>query len=453
MRRNYLSSEDNLLSLSHMLGYIGKISEKDLELFGEEYSIIDYIGKTGLEYFYENELKGSKGKRYIEVDALGREKKLISEVAPEDGYSIVLSLDIDLQRKSEEILKRYLKESKLSRASIVALDPRDGSILTLISWPSYNNNLFSRGINQLDYSSLANNPNRPLFNRAVSGNFPSGSTLKPVIAAAALEEGIINKNTSINSSGGIYVGQWFFPDWRAGGHGATNVKKAIAESVNTFFYFIGGGYANFKGLGIEKIGEYLSLFGIGQQSGIDLVQEARGFVPSPEWKRETQNESWYIGNTYHVSIGQGDVLATPLQVANFTAFFANHGKLYRPHLVQKILINENEVLRSIEPEIIRQGFISDDNIKTIREGMRETIVSGSARRLFWSPVEIAGKTGTAQWSSGKAPHAWFTSFAPYNESEIVLTVLIEEGREGSQIAASIAGEILEWHFSDKDIDF
>ena len=455
MKRNYLSSENNLLSLSHLIGYTGKISEKDLEVFGDEYSLIDYIGKSGLEYFYENELKGSKGVRYVEVDALGREVKVVSEKLPEDGHSLVLSLDLNLQKKSEEILKDYLRENKMKRASIIALDPRNGQILTLISWPSYDNNLFSGGIDSGNYNALLNDSDQPLFNRAVAGNFPSGSTLKLAIAGAALEDGIITGNTSISSHGGIYVGSWFFPDWKAGGHGATNVRKAIAESVNTFFYFIGGGYDRFKGLGIDKIVEYLKLFGIGQQSGVDLPQEARGFVPGPEWKREVQGEPWYIGNTYHVSIGQGDVLTTPLQVANFTAFFANGGKLYRPHLAKQVLLDEQTILYDIQPEIIREGFINLNNVNIVREGMRQTIVSGSASRLNFLPVEIAGKTGTAQWGSGKTPHAWFTSFAPYNNPEIVLTVLVEEGKEGSQIAASIAGDILRWYFTEKkeeDID-
>ena len=248
MGRSYIISDEFLPSLSHVVGYTGKISERDLEIFGEEYSLIDYIGKTGLEYFYENELKGQKGKKYVEVDALGREKKIINELPPIDGSNLVLSLDSDLQLKIEEILKEHLKKNNLSRASVVALNPQNGEILSLVSWPAYDNNIFSRGVSQVDYSRLLNNPNRPLFNRVVSGNFPSGSTLKPIIAVAALEEKVIKESTYINSSGGIRVGQWYFPDWKAGGHGLTNVKKALAESVNTFFYYIGGGYENFVGL-------------------------------------------------------------------------------------------------------------------------------------------------------------------------------------------------------------
>lgn len=447
MGRSYIGSSFYLPSLSHVLGYTGKISEKDLDIFGDEYSLIDYIGKTGLEYFYENELKGEKGKKYVEVDALGREKKIINEVLPKDGFSLVLSLDTRLQAKIEKILTEYLQRDRLGKASVVALDPRNGEILSLVSWPSYDNNVFSGGISQDDYSKLLNNPDKPLFNRAISGNYPSGSTIKPIVAAAALEEGIIKDNTHINSSGGIWVGRWYFPDWKAGGHGPTSVRKSIAESVNTFFYYIGGGYENFSGLGIDRIVKYFNLFNLGSQSGLDLPQESRGFVPTPDWKRESRGESWYIGDTYHVSIGQGDLLTTPLQVANFTAFFANGGKLYRPHLVREVLSSDDSLFRKIEPEIIREEFISDKNVKTIKEGMRQTIVSGSASRLNALPFKVSGKSGTAQWGTGKVPHAWFISFAPYDEPEIALTVLIEEGKEGSAIAASITGEILEYYFS------
>lgn len=455
MRRKYLSSEENLSSLSHLIGYTGKISEKELEIFGDEYSQIDYLGKTGLESFYENELKGLKGKKYIEVDALGREKKVVSQSLAEDGHSLLLSLDLALQKKIEELVKKHLANNPgMKRVSVVALNPQNGEVLSLFSWPSFDNNNFSRGISQSEYSQLINDPHRPLFNRAVSGNFPSGSTLKPVIAAAALQENIIDERTSINSSGGIRVGAWFFPDWKAGGHGPTNVKKAIAESVNTFFYYIGGGYDKFKGLGIDKIIEYLNYFGLGRQSGLDLPQEASGFIPTPEWKKNNRGESWYIGNTYHVSIGQGDILTSPLQVANFTAYFANGGKLYRPHLVQKILDKDNNILREIEKELISKDFMSEKNVNIVREGMRQTVVSGSARRLSALPVEVAGKTGTAQWSSTKDPHAWFTSFAPYNDPKIALTVLVEEGKEGSRIATSIANDILYWYFvSDENDNF
>ncbi|MCK4554296.1 penicillin-binding protein 2, partial [Candidatus Parcubacteria bacterium] len=283
----------------------------------------------------------------------------------------------------------------------------------------------------------------------ISGEYPSGSTIKPVIAAAALEEGIISEHTSFTSVGGIKVGQWFFPDWRAGGHGITDVRRAIAESINTFFYYIGGGHQDFKGLGIDRIYKYGELFGLNAQLGIDLAGEVSGFLPTKKWKEETKGERWYIGDTYHLSIGQGDILVTPLQVANYTSVFANGGALYRPHLVKQILSGGDKVFKEVEPVIIRDNFIGDYNIEIVRQGMRRTVTAGSARSLQSVPVAVAGKTGTAQWSSKKNHHAWFTGFAPYDNPEVVITILVEEGGEGSDVAVPIAKEFLEWYFGNR----
>lgn len=456
IRRNYLLDieasstellDNRTLSLSHILGYTGKINQKELETLGSEYSLIDYLGKTGLEYQYEKELKGVAGQRNIEVNALGQEKKIISQSQPQDGFNLLLSLDAKLQSQIENLLSSYLKKNGLKRASVILMDPRNGEIITLISWPAYDNNIFSRGIKQEDYQKMISDPNRPLFNRAISGEFPSGSTIKIIFSAGALEEKIITAATTFMSTGGLRVGQWFFPDWKAGGHGLTNVKKAIAESVNTFYYYIGGGYDKFKGMGIEKLGYYAKLFGLGEESGLDLPNEASGFFPTPEWKEETKNEVWYIGDTYHAAIGQGDVTVTPLQVANYTSVFANGGKLYKPHLVKKTLRADNQEEKNIEGEIIRENFISSQNIEIVREGMRQTVISGSGRFLSDLPVPVAGKTGTAQWSSRKNHQAWFTGFAPYDNPELVVTVLLEEGGEGSSVAVPLAKEIFKLYFT------
>ena len=264
-----------------------------------------------------------------------------------------------------------------------------------------------------------------------------------------MEEGVINENTSFLSTGGLRIGEWFFPDWKAGGHGTTNVRSAIAFSVNTFFYYIGGGYGDFKGLGLTGLVKYSKLFGLGDLTGIDLNGEAAGFVPTSAWKETTKNEPWYIGDTYHFAIGQGDVLVTPLQVANYTAALANGGILYQPHLVSKILDSNNQVVQEILPKVIRKDFISAQNMNIVREGMRQTVVSGSGRYLNSLPVSAAGKTGTAQWSSKKANHAWFIGFAPYENPELAITVLVEEGVEGSTIAVPIAYDIFNWYFSNK----
>jgi penicillin-binding protein 2 len=330
------------------------------------------------------------------------------------------------------------------------MNPQNGAILAMVSQPSFDNNSFSLGIKQADYDTLKNDPDTPLLNRAISGEYPSGSTIKPIIAAAALEEKIITPSTGFLSTGGLRVGQWFFPDWKAGGHGWTNVTKAIAESVNTFFYYIGGGYEDFVGLGVERIGQYLRAFGLGQPSNIDLTGESSGFVPTAEWKKQTIGEPWYIGDTYHLAIGQGYLLVTPLQVANYTSAFANGGRIYKPRVVQEILNNDGSVYEVKEPKIIAENMVSPENIETVRQAMRQTVVSGSAQSLKSLPVAVAGKTGTAQFDSRKPSHSWFTGFAPFDNPQMVLTVLVEEGGESTDSAVPIVKDFWQWYFSTLD---
>lgn len=456
IRREYLfpvideKKGDKALSLSHILGYTGKISEKELEKLGDDYSVIDYVGKNGLEYFWERDLKGVVGRKNIEVDALGRQKKIVNEVPAQDGYNLRLAIDLGLQKKTEAVVRNYLDKLGLNRASVVIINPQNGEVLSLVSLPAYDNNLFAKGIKQEDYQNYLNDKNQPLFNRAVSGEFPSGSTFKLVVASAALQEKVVSETTSFLSTGGLHIGQWTFPDWKAGGHGQTNVRKAIAESVNTFFYYVGGGYQDFVGLGLDRLVKYSKLFGLGAKTGIDLPNEASGFVPTADWKKQTKKEPWYIGDTYHFSIGQGDVLVTSLQVANFTAAVANGGQLLEPHLVSAVLDANNNIVREVSKKVIRENFIDTYNNKVVREGMRQTVMAGSARSLQTLPVAAAGKTGTAQWSSKKAPHAWFTGFAPYDDPQFVITVMVEEGREGSSVAVPIAKEIMQWYFGGRE---
>jgi penicillin-binding protein 2 len=359
---------------------------------------------------------------------------------------LVLSVDYDLQKKSEEILTAEMDRLKLKKGAVIVMDPNNGEIISLVSLPAYNNNLFSGGIKTEEYEKLIKDANQPLFDRAIAGEYPSGSTVKMVVAAAALQEKVISEKTSVFSSGGLRVGIWFFPDWKAGGHGWTDVRKALADSVNTFFYYIGGGYESFTGLGIDRLVKYFRLFGLGDKTGIDLPNEAMGFVPSKEWKEKVRDEKWYIGDTYHLAIGQGDLLVTPLQIARWTAFFANSGKIVSPHLVKKILDENGNSAEEIIPEV-KQGIIDPYNVEVVRQGMRRAVTAGSAKRMQDLPVETAAKTGTAQWSTVKDPHAWFTAFAPYKDPEIVVTVLVEEGKEGSQVALTVAHEIVKYYFS------
>jgi len=316
----------------------------------------------------------------------------------------------------------------------------------MISYPSYDNNIFIQG-NDSEYQELSQNIDKPFIFRALAGEYPPGSIIKPLLAIAGLSEGIITSKTNIFSSGGIRIGQWFFPDWKEGGHGNTNVVKALAESVNTFFYYLGGGFNDFKGLGQGKIRKYLSTFGLTRKTGIDLPGEKDGFIATPEWKREYKNEPWYIGDTYHLSIGQGDVLVTPLQVTNYTMLLANNGTLFVPHIVKAFRDPVDNTIKNKSLQIVSKDLFNLEDSILVKEGMRAAVTQGSARYLNDSVVEVAGKTGTAQVGGDKPPHAWFIGFAPYDNPKIVLTILIENGGEGSTIAVPAAKEIISFLFA------
>ncbi|HNZ86390.1 MAG TPA: penicillin-binding protein 2 [bacterium] len=444
-KREYIYKE----MLSHILGYMGKISENEyLKLKDSDYYLDDKIGQTGLEYSYENYLRGKFGKRKIEVNSLGQEIKEVAYEKPIDGKNLVLSLDWDLQTKIYELLSNVLNKTGFKKASIVAVDPRNGRILSILSLPSYDNNIFSEKLDNEKYKQLVEDENFPMFFRAISGEYPPGSTFKLIVACAGLQEKIIDTKTSFLSTGGIRFGQWFFPDWKSGGHGITNVKKAIAESVNTFFYIVGGGNNDFQGLGLEKIVEYGKKFGLSEKLGVDLPSEADGFLPTEKWKKETKNEAWYIGDTYHLSIGQGDALVTPLQVAMMTSVIANGGILYEPKIVDSIVENTGAV-NKMPINIKNSNFISKENIAIVQDGMREGVISGSSRFLNTLPFATAGKTGTAQFGNEGKTHAWFTGYAPYENPEIVITIIIEGGGEGSSVAVPLARDILLWYLEDR----
>jgi penicillin-binding protein 2 len=421
-------------SLSHVLGYTGPLNESEYtDLKEDGYRKFDVIGKQGIEAAHELELRGTFGEEVFEVNAQGKLLRTISQREPVDGRDLTLTIDARLQAYSELALQKHLANRPVKRAAVVALDPRNGEVLALVSYPSFDANLFSQGISEDQYQALLNDPNAPLFPRASSGEYPSGSTIKPFFAAAALTEKIITPETSFLSVGGLTLGDRFFPDWRPGGHGITNVYWALADSVNTFFYIIGGGNEAFNGMGVETLMSYASKFGLGRKTGIDITGEADGFLPDKAWKLEVKGEPWYIGDTYNVSIGQGDILVSPLQMARGTAAIANGGELVTPHL---LVGEEKPKERIIEKEVT----------DIVREGMRRTVTIGTARSLSTLPVEAGAKTGTAQWNVNKVPHSWFTGFAPYDNPTITLAVLVEEGGDVTA-ATPIARDILDWYFS------
>jgi len=436
---------DSTSSLGHFLGYIGKISAEELEKH-PDYKMTSWIGKSGLELNYEEVLKGEVGKEQIEVDSRGRIQRSLASVEPKPGNNIHLGIDLEFEKAIAEALEEKIKEKSVTSGVVVAIDPRDGTVLGMVSAPYYDNNLFAKA-NPEEYKKLIDDPNKPLVNRAVSGIYPSGSTIKPFIASAGLQEKIISENTTINDPGEIKVGEWVFPDWKA--HGSVAVRKAIAESCDVFFYSVGGGWDKIKGLGADKMKEYLDDFGFGKKTGIDIPGEVEGLIPTPDWKKKVKKEAWYLGDNYHLAIGQGDFLTTPIQLANATAAVANGGELLKPHLVTKETDSKGNTTKEISKDVVKSDFIDSYNNLVVREGMRQTITSGSARSLNDLPFTVAGKTGTAQFDNTERLHAWFTAFAPYENPEIALVVLVEAGGEGSDTAVPVARKILEWFFANK----
>lgn len=431
---------------SHIIGYEGKIRQEELDQY-PEYGLSDTVGKQGIEKAYEYALRGKNGAARVEVDALGKVKKELGVLDPTPGSDVILHIDAGLQKKIYDALQKLLEEKGFKRAAAIAMDPRTGGVLALVSLPSYDNNLFSGGIDQAHYQELITDDAKPLFNRAINGEYPPGSTIKPVIAAAALSEGVISSSTVIDGMGGaLRRGGSVFRDWTT--HGPSDVRRAIAESNDIFFYTIGGGYGSIPGLGMRRMKAYEELFGYGAETGIDIPGEADGFLPDPDWKQERYGERWYIGNDYHASIGQGFVTATPIQILNSIATIANGGTLRQPRVVAQIRDAEGKLV-SIDAPVVRKDFIGRDILRVVQEGMRETVTEGTARSLQDLPVEAAGKTGTAQFGTGKDTHGWFVSFAPYADPEIAMIVLVEGQDEEGYNAVPVTKETYQWYFGGR----
>lgn len=441
-------------SFSHLIGYTGKISAEELKL-SDEYSIFDWTGKEGLEKSYEEILREKPGKLRAEKDVQGNiiSQEIIS--LPESGNSLVLWLDSDLQKKIEEELNSNLERVGAKRGAAVALDPKTGGVLALISLPSFDNNLFRKGTDPQTFSSIFDDPRKPLFNRAISGGYLVGSTIKPLIASAALEENIISPEKQIDCRGRITVTNKYNPqivyaynDWKV--HGYTNMRKAIAESCNVYFYTVGGGYKDQEGLGPTRIKNYLEDFGWGEKTGIDLPGETAGFIPDKEWKKETLNEPWSDGDTYNLSIGQGFIKTTPLEVAVAFSAIANGGKIFQPQVVQKIVDSQKNLIEEKESKVIREIPVDSKNFQIVKEGMREAVIYGTATLLNNLPAKAAAKTGTAETVKKGYYHNWVTVFAPYEDPQIVLTIVLEDVKGSLGAAIPVAKNVLEWYFSQEN---
>ncbi len=465
---------------AHIIGYMGPIPEETRTTYAEKgYSADAWVGWTGLEFTFEDVLRGRPGRRVIEVDVNGRERGVLGpETPPQPGHNLILSLDLELQQAMREALVAGINPKRSESAVAIALDPRTGFVLGMVSLPSYDNNIFADGITTAEYKAIAEARGTPLLNHAIGGIYPPGSTFKMVPAAAGLEEGVITPSTLLDDPGIIYLPNRNAPDnpllaqpfvcWiykYGGAHGAINVKEALSVSCDVFFYKLGGGWyaTQFEGLGIDTLATYAQYFGFGELTGIDLPGEHRGLVPNPRWKRIAKGERWVTGDTYNMAIGQGDVLATPLQVALMTMAVANDGYLYRPQLVAAITDASSRLVRQMEPELIRRVPVSPQAMAVVREGlwMAVNTPAGTARAAALPGISVAGKTGTAEFFDPDTPrdgkgnlptHAWFTAFAPYEDPEIVVTVFVYNGGEGSEVAVPIARRILEAYFDLKARD-
>ena len=431
-RRNYLYHD----FAAHSLGYVGEINKEELQQYGNpKYQGGDIIGKAGLEKYYDDILRGKKGGKEVEVDALGQEIATLLYQKPVPGKDLVLTIDRDLQLCGENLLFG-------KKGSIIASDPNTGEILAMINRPSFSPNIFANGISGSDWQRLSSDADYPLTNRSVQGVYSPGSIFKVVTAVAALEEGVTNRNRKIYCSGSFELAGQVFTCWNETGHGSLSMVDAIAHSCNVYFYTLG------KDLGIERFNKYMQKLGVGEKTGIDLPAEAMGIIPSAQWKEREVKEIWFPGDSINLSIGQGYLLLTPLQVQNVITAIAADGEIYKLHLVKKIISADGNTVKEIKPEIYRKLNFSPDTFKIVKEGLRQTILKGTGWRANIKELAVAGKTGTAENPQGET-HAWFIGFAPYENPEVCITVFLENGGEGGEAAAPIARAMLEKYFDIK----
>jgi penicillin-binding protein 2 len=510
LARRYRAGEE----FSHIVGYVGPISRDEWEeaetLTGQNpYLPSDLIGRGGLEQALEADLRGRRGIRFIQTDARGIQLNELEDrrIDPQAGRNVQLTLDSRFQRTVTRALQEGIEAANEARHAeaeeegiddevddvasgiVVAMNPKNGEILALVSLPNYDNQLFADGISQEDYDALVDNPFNPLVNRAISGAYPPGSTIKPMMSCAGLEEGVINTDTRYYCAGMIDVPTVGYESehntyvcWFRDGHGSVNVEEAIAESCNIFFYNVGAPHQvpdgsdealhyllpgdttphYFEGLGIDLIEEYLTEeFGFGQPSGIELANETSGVVPNPEWLFQSPlREYWSVGDTINVSIGQGHLECSPLQLTNAVCAIANRGTLYRPRLVHGFGSGNGEEFEEVEPEILHELTLDEETLEIVRHGMLRTVTEGTAANRFprtGDGVSIAGKTGTADFGeaidgSYATHHASFCAFAPFDDPEIAVTVLIPGGGEGSTFAVPVADAVLAAYFGSEPLE-
>lgn len=440
-KREYLDAQQ----FSHVLGYVGKVSKQDM---GRDsyYTPSDTAGRLGIEASYEEVLRGTHGKIVFES------KDMVAQPATPGG-NVVLNIDAQAQKALFSSLFEILRESGLGEASAVAQDPRSGAVLAMVSFPTYDNNIFNGQLTQEDADRLFNSRQRPLFNRVISGQYNPGSTIKPFIGMAGLQEGIMRWDEVLaNDCVALTVpnpsdptNPYVFKNWRAD-LGPFTLDRAIAQSCNVYFFTVGGGYGSVHGLGVERIVNYLHQGLADSVLGIDLPGEEHGFLPTPEWKYRTQKEPWYQGDTYNISIGQGDLVVTPLWINSYVSAIANGGTIWQPQVAARIVDDQKNTLTSMPSMVSGHLPFSPEVIARMQRAMKETVRSGTAKIFQDLPVSAAAKTGTAEVIKGHRINSLLTVYAPADDPRIALTVLIEGSASNQGYALRAANQFLKWYF-------
>ena len=432
---------------AHLLGYIGEISDKELDLpaYGD-YNPGDYIGKNGIEKAWENELHGSDGGRQLEVDSRGRVLRVLSESSPTVGNSLVLTVDSRLQRTAEQAFGGQA-------GAAVVMNVNNGEVLAFVSSPTFDPSLFAGRIPADIWKGYLEDKRHPLENKALSGQYPPGSTFKMLTALAGLEAGVINENTSVHCDGAYEMGGSKFRCWSKSGHGSVNLRKSLKESCDVYYYQLG------EKLGVDRIAAMAERFLLGKELGIGLQNEKKGLIPTTAWKLKRFGKKWFPGETLPVAIGQGYVLMTPIQLASMVATVANEGTIYRPHLVKRVVDPDGKTIKEFSPEVLGTTGISPASFRKVKQGLYAVVNdpggTGANARLW--DVKVAGKTGTSQVvklgeDRKKAvayqykDHGLFVAFAPFDKPEIAVAVVVEHGGGGGAVAAPIAGKILRSYF-------
>jgi penicillin-binding protein 2 len=443
-RRSYTYGE----LASHLLGYVGEVDENELKQVKDgRYRMGAYVGKYGVEHGWESDLRGTDGGRQIEVDAMGREIKPLRSVQPVPGNNLHMSLDLDLQRVAEEAFQD-------KNGALIAMDPRTGRVLAMLSKPSFDPGVFARNITAEEWQTLVGNPSHPLQNKVIQGQYPPGSTFKIITAIAALESGAITPQTPLFCGGAYNYGGRDFRCAKHEGHGTLTLHRALAQSCDVFFYQVG------LKTGIDRIAYYAKQFGLGRPTGIPLPNEKSGIVPSSAWKQKRFGVSWYSGETLSAAIGQGYVNVTPIQLLVMISAIANRGRLYVPQVVEKVESISGTPLKEYPPIESGRVDVSGKTIDFIREGLLGAVnePGGTGWASALKDVRVAGKTGTAQvvrmdknFRKGDTmrlaqrlrDHGWFAAFAPFEDPKIAIVVLVENGGFGGVVAAPIARKVIE----------